>query len=177
MAQPAGQIELTASRAGWSEKLNLLSSRLDYGIMVVLHGPRGTGKTQLACCLIRDACLAEVPAQYTTAIGFFLHVRAAFSGGPDTERAVIQAYLSPGLLVIDEIHERGNTPWEDRLLGHVVNERYANLRSTILVTNETAQAAAKNLGASITDRVRECGWFVACDWPSFRDGRIMKDAP
>ena len=165
-----GLVELPEARAGWTEKLNSLSNRLDEGIMAVLHGPRGTGKTQLACCIIRNACLAEVPAYYTTAIGFFLHVRASYGGGPDTERAVVQAYLSPGVLVIDEVHERGNTPWEDRLLGHVIDQRYANLRTTILVTNETAEAAAKNLGSSITDRVKECGWWVACDWPSFRGG-------
>ena len=170
MAQAVGQVDLPEERAGWTENLNLLSSRLDEGIMAVLHGPRGTGKTQLACCLIRNACISELSAHYTTAIGFFLHVRAAFGGGPDTERAIIQGYLLPGLLVIDEVHERGYSPWEDRLLGHVVNERYANLRTTILVTNQTAEDAAKNLGESITDRVRECGWFVECDWPSFRGG-------
>ena len=160
----------TELRAGWSEKLNLLSSRLDEGIIAVLHGPRGTGKTQLACCLIRDACLADLTGYYTTALGFFLHVRAAYGGGPDTERAVVQAYLSPALLIIDDVHERGNTSWEDRLLAHVVNERYANLRSTILVTNQTVDTAIESLGQSITDRVRECGWFVDCDWPSFRGG-------
>lgn len=170
MAPALGRVDLPEARAGWTEKLKLLSSRLDEGIMAVLHGPRGTGKTQLACCLIHDSCLAEVSAIYTTAIGFFLHVRAAFGGGADTERAIIQAYVAPGLLVIDEVHERGYSAWEDRLLGHVVNERYANLRTTILVTNQTAEVAAKNLGSSITDRVKECGWFVSCDWPSFRGG-------
>ena len=168
MSKVAGRVDLPESRSGWSQKLDLLASRLDEGIMVVLHGPRGTGKTQLACCLVRDACLAELTAYYVTAMGFFLHLRSSFGDGPENERSIVKAYLSPVLLVIDEIDDRGKSAWEDRLLGYVVNERYANLRTTVMVTNETAEVAAKNLGSSITDRVRECGWFVECDWPSFR---------
>lgn len=170
MAAKAAVSDLPEHRAAWSEKMGAIRAKLDQGIVVVLHGPRGTGKTQMACCLIREACMAEAVGYFTTAMGFFLHVRAAYGGGSDSERKVVQAYLSPHVLVIDEVNERGNSEWEDRLLGHVINERYAAMRSTILITNQTVAAAAKSLGTSITDRIRECGWFVECNWPSFRGG-------
>jgi DNA replication protein DnaC len=168
MASRAALADQPEQRAGWNEKMAAILAKLDQGIIAVLHGPRGTGKTQMGACLIREACLLGEPSYFTTAMGFFLHVRSSYGGGPDSERAVVAAYLSPTVLVIDEMHERGNTDWEDRLLGHLVNERYAAMRSTILITNQTVDAAAKSLGTSITDRVRECGWFVECDWPSFR---------
>ena len=101
-------------RAPWSEKLRVVSDAIGGGMLVVLHGPRGTGKTQLACNLIHAACHRELPARYTTAIEFFLHIRTAF-GGTTTEQTIVNGYKRPALLVVDELHVRGNTAWEDRL--------------------------------------------------------------
>ena len=153
----------------WLDQLLEISEEIGSGFIVVLHGARGTGKTQLAVNLIREACIEQRPARYTTAMSLFFALRATYK--PDegrTEAAVVRDYVEPQLLVVDEIHERGESSWEDRTLGHILNERYARCLDTVLVTNETAKAAAESLGASITDRVRECGWLVSCDWPSFR---------
>ena len=54
------------------------------------------------------------------------------------------------------------------MLTHIVNERYAANLDTIIVTNESLEAAQRSLGQSIVDRIRESGAFVACNWPSFR---------
>lgn len=157
-----------------------------------LVGNRGGGKTRLGIALGRMAihkCLIDpayaasqndpnepvgdtirrnTPVRYTVALGFFLELRSAFGDRDHTERDVLQSYIDPNLIIIDEVQERGNTPWEDRMLTYLIDQRYAAKRDTVLIGNLTPDALAKSLGESIVSRLQECGEIVVCDWPSFR---------
>lgn len=155
-----------------------------------LVGNRGGGKTRLGIALGRmaihkflvadsqrtdrddwpviDPGPSATPVRYTVALGFFLELRSAFGDRDHTERDVLQSYIDPNLIIIDEVQERGNTPWEDRMLTYLIDQRYAAKRDTVLIGNMTPDALAKSLGESIVSRLQECGEIVVCDWPSFR---------
>jgi DNA replication protein DnaC len=156
----------------WQEKYKALKSRLGKGFCVVLSGRRGTGKTQMAACLCWDACRQRMRTRFVTAMDIFLDVRASYHKNGPTEKEVIGRYTTdrtaPVLLVIDEAHERGESPWEDRMLAHIVNKRYGEQLDTLILTNDEPTAATKSLGPSITDRIREVGAVVRCEWDSFR---------
>lgn len=108
------------------------------------------------------------PCIYTTAMGLFLDIRSTYGRGSGSEKEIIERLCVPQLLVIDEIQERSNTDWENRILTHIIDQRYAALRDTIIIGNLTTETLSSTLGASFTDRLYECGLIVECKWRSFR---------
>lgn len=162
---------------GWKKTLDFLIGRMGKGFVIVLHGSRGTGKTQLAVNAIYHACRCHHACRYTTAMDFFLQLRSTFRKDSDeSERGILSelgGYGGPPerriqFLVIDEAHERGKSEWENRQFTHIFDHRYRAKLDTLLITNEVAESAAESLGASITDRAYETGGFLECDWPSIR---------
>lgn len=163
---------------GWLAGVALGCPVIESGGILVLHGKRGTGKTQMAAEIARtkrfpfDAGTKADPkrsAHYQTAMRFFLTVRATFKKGSDkTELEIIDRMTEPGLLVIDELQERGETAFEDRLLTHLIDARYGAKRPTILIANLTKDELGKSLGPSIVDRIRENGRCIDFTWNSYR---------
>ena len=157
----------------WLDARNDVCKRVEGGgALIVLCGPRGTGKTQIATDAGGQVCYAlpnqDTPAVYETAVGAFVSIRAAMKGD-EGEEAAIRRLVAPTLLVIDDFQDRGETEWEDRILTHVIDRRYQDpAKSTVVITNLSPEAAATSLGPSVMDRVRECGAFIECRWESFR---------
>lgn len=152
----------------WAAAYAKLCGRLGKGFTVVLHGLRGNGKTQLAVAVLRRACERGLRGKFTDAMSMFIRLRESYRDGGPRESAVIQDFIAPAVLVIDEAHERAESAWEDRTLTYIVNKRYEAMKDTMLITNETETAAAQSLGQSITNRMLEGGAFIHCNWPSFR---------
>jgi DNA replication protein DnaC len=137
--------------------------------IVALIGTRGTGKTWLACGLVLDFCRAGRRAFYMNAMDYFLELRSTFDDGSKmTQAKVEEKYLRPALLVLDEVHERGDTAWEDRTLTRIVNKRYEAELATVLISNQTPEQFAERVGASIADRIHDGGGVIRCEWPSLR---------
>jgi DNA replication protein DnaC len=162
----------------WLAGIALSAPVIEQSGILILHGKRGTGKTQMAAEIARakrfplDAGTKADPkrsAHYQTAMRFFLTVRATFKKGSDkTELEIIDRMTEPGLLVIDELQERGETAFEDRLLTHLIDARYGAKRPTILIANLTKDELGKSLGPSIVDRIRENGRCIDFTWNSYR---------
>lgn len=172
----------------WLAGLALSHPIIEGGGILILHGKRGTGKTQMAAELARakrfpvDAGAKAEPkwpdhyrpdakrsAHYQTAMRFFLTVRATFKKNSDkTELEIIDRMTEPGLLVIDELQERGETAFEDRLLTHLIDARYGARRPTILIANLTKEQLGPALGPSIIDRASENGKRIDFTWSSYR---------
>ncbi len=138
--------------------------------ILALIGRRGTGKTAMGCGLTLEFCRAGRPALYAQTMDYFVALKATYSRDSQHDESQIEAkYLRPELLVIDEIHERGDTKWEDRMLRRLIDKRYATgNRSTLLIANLTPETFAESMGDSITDRVRDGGGLVVADWASLR---------
>lgn len=87
----------------------------------------------------------------------FLDVRSTYGHTERTERQVLATYIDTPLLVLDEIQERGDTAFEDRLLNYVIDKRYDAKRETVLISNLTLPEFGKSIGNSIASRPTECG--------------------
>jgi chromosomal replication initiation ATPase DnaA len=153
----------------WQQKFKALKERLGTGILVALLGIRGCGKTQMAVELIRATCGKQKNAIYTTAMEIFVSLRDSYKL-QESEQQVLRRYQSPSLLVIDEIQERGETAWEDRLLTAIIDYRYSMMKDTILISNQTEDMFKTSVGTSVSSRMTETGGIVECNWPSFRTG-------
>jgi SpoVK/Ycf46/Vps4 family AAA+-type ATPase len=133
--------------------------------IVVLYGKRGGGKTRMAA----ELAFMVGSSQYRTAMRFFLEVRSTFRKGSErSEMEVIDELAKADLLILDEIQERGETAFEDRLLTHVIDARYSAMKPTILIANLAKSDLAESLGKSIVDRARENGKSIEFNWPSYR---------
>lgn len=152
----------------WREKVESLCGLIGGGFLVALIGNRGTGKTQAAVVAAIRAIKVERTALYCKAMEIFLDIRATYKREDRTELDALAKYLGPQLLIIDEIQQRGETPFEDRILAYLVDKRYDAMVDTILLGNLNPKALKDALDPSITDRLRETGGIMEFAWKSFR---------
>jgi DNA replication protein DnaC len=151
----------------WPVNFRKIMARVDNGGIVALIGPRGTGKTRLACEAIRN--YAPESASYVTAMGLFLRIRSTFGKkAGESESDIERELTSARLLVLDEVQERGGSAWEDRLLTHIIDVRYGAMKPTIILANLLEDAIAAQLGDSIVSRMQETGGVLAITGPSHR---------
>lgn len=151
----------------WRNRLERIKTRASNGGNMILIGNRGGGKTRLAAEACRD--LHPTKCRYATAIGLFLRLRASFRRtATETEAEIVNELAGAPLLVLDELQERGESEWEDRILTHLIDERYARMLGTILIANLKPGELADHLGPSIADRMRETGGMVEITEESHR---------
>lgn len=159
---------LVTCEGPWGDALTRLSSRAGEGYIVALLGPRGTGKTQMAVEALRHQIFAKGrTGRYVRAMDIFLSIKNTYDGD-GSEHGVLQAFARPDLLVVDEIQERGETAWEDRMLTHLLDSRYGMVKDTIIIGNQTQDAFAESIGESVYSRLTETGGWINCNWKSFR---------
>jgi len=160
----------------WQACRKKLGANLGKGIMIAMLGDRGTGKTQLAVDLVRQACECGHPATYVIAIPFFLELRADCAA--DALNA-LERYVAPPLLVIDELGLRSHSRWEDNTLTTLFDLRYGGLKDTLLLSNEKPDRFAETIGKSTMQRLLERGGHLtpngiilctkANKWENFRE--------
>lgn len=153
----------------WVAKRSAAWEIVQQGGIVALIGSRGTGKTQLAAELVVRACRDAKRAQYAKAMDFFVELRTSFKAdGEGDETSIMQRYIRPWLLVLDNVDRRGGSEWEDRMLTHLIDKRYDLGVATILIANLDLAAFADHVGADVIDRIRDGGGLIVADWPGFR---------
>jgi DNA replication protein DnaC len=164
------------ARAGYGQASAQLCKLLDAPGIVALCGPHGTGKTHMACGLIRAFCRRVKSALYCRAVDFFNDHKSTF--GPmatSALRNVVERYQAPALLVIDEYDLRADSCWEAIQLNSVIDWRSGNLRSTLVLANRWGDDLERQLGERIVDRMRQDGGKVLCNWRTLR-GRLNRPA-
>ncbi|MBS0187935.1 MAG: ATP-binding protein [Planctomycetes bacterium] len=153
----------------WAEahrKLSELTARA--GSIVILTGAHGTGKTHLACDIIKGYC-ATGSARYETWADIGRRWREAIvSKDGESERRVLTELDRPSLLIIDEIEVGKDGEFADRNMRELLDRRYRNLKTTVLLSNLSPEALEARLDPSVLSRISETGGIIVCDWASFR---------
>ncbi len=155
----------------WAEKFKKISDEMSLGkgVTVALVGERGNGKTQLAVELMRVATGQLKTALFATAMRFFITVKTSYRREAEkTEASIMAEFGKPQLLIIDEIGKRSDSEWENNMLFELLNQRYNDMRDTILICNKSKADFKEYIGPSIASRMNETGGIIQCDWPSFR---------
>jgi DNA replication protein DnaC len=141
---------------------------------VVFMGGVGLGKTHLATALAYEGCLAGHSALYTTAVDIVNTLTAAQV--TNRLKAELKKYLSPDILLVDEL---GYLPIDKSgadLLFQVFSQRY-EVGSTIITTNQAYKNWAKifnndaTLTSAVLDRLLHHAETVTVEGKSYR----MKD--
>lgn len=130
----------------------------------VMLGNAGTGKTHLACAIIREA-----GGKYRTAPEIVEEMRRAKSfTANDTEADIIQYYGHVSLLVIDEIGRGIAATDEKYMLYQILNARYNTRKPTILISNLGKSDFLQYIGVATADRLVESAEILEMNGESYR---------
>ena len=131
---------------------------------LVLIGSAGTGKTHLACAIIREA-----GGKYRTAPDIVEEMRRAKSfTANDTEADIIKYYGHVPLLVIDEIGRGIASTDEKYMLYQILNARYNTRKPTVLISNHKKADFLQYIGVAAADRLVESAEIWELNGESYR---------
>lgn len=141
------------------------------GQSMIFCGLTGTGKTHLACSIansvIRDH---HKTALFITLSRAFRLVKETYGKKSDTEQSVIDSFVRPDLLVLDDAGVQFGSDTERNITFDIVNERYERMKPTIITSNLSAEDLSQYLGDRVLDRMKENGGkVVVFDWQSNRE--------
>lgn len=147
------------------------AERFKQGGGLVFCGKPGTGKNHLACA-IANSVIEQHQAEVfiTTAMRIIRKVKSTWDRNAEmTEEDVIRVYCQKDLLIIDEVGVQFGTDAEKIILFEIINERYAQMLPTILISNLTESELSNYIGERIIDRMKEGqGAVIKFDWDSYR---------
>jgi DNA replication protein DnaC len=177
-AKTAGQKDVLSIARGYAENFD---DHFKAGRCLIFSGKVGCGKTHLSCAIGRS--ILERPfvdtgtwrndswhsVKYTTAAEVISEIRSTWGKRELREADVFKSFARPHLLVLDEVGVQCGSKDERRLLEVVIDNRYRDLRPTIVCSNLSKSEMSEFIGERGYDRLRENGGLlVVYDWESHR---------
>lgn len=149
---------------------NRFDEMLELGTSIVMVGKPGTGKTHLAAAIAQQVIRAGRSAHFTTIGRLIRSVKSTYShGAPHSEEQMIQSYVEPDLLIVDEVGVQRGTETERMIITEVFGQRYEAVRPTIVIGNCEADDLGEQLGDRVISRLTEGGGpFIVFDWTDYR---------
>ena len=133
-----------------------LAERVAGGTGLYLHGGPGTGKTTLACAIVRVLVSEGYRVEFTTAPALIDAMRDRRA----EDRARTDQLAKCRVLVLDDIGMESPTAYASERLHHILSERLGAMRPTVYTSNyrrgEIAQRyAGSKAGTAIASRLNE----------------------
>jgi DNA replication protein dnaC len=147
-------------------KARLFIKAIKYGSFqtLIFLGNVGTGKTHLACGIIR-----ECGGLYRLAPVIVEELRRAKSfKSTETETDILNKYGRINLLIIDEIGRSVSATDEQYMIYQIINERYNRRKPTVLISNQTKKDFLQHVGIATADRLIESAEVVELTGKSYR---------
>lgn len=147
------------------------------GTSLILVGNYGTGKNMLAALIAQDIARAGFTALHTKVSRLIREIRGTWNGRGD-EKEAVRSFSLPDLLIIDEVGVQAGSDTEERLLTEIIDDRYEELKPTILLSNLPVRELERYLGPRVMDRFCEGGSRVLeFTWSSWRRRNQAKIIP
>jgi DNA replication protein DnaC len=148
------------------------------GRCAIFSGAPGRGKTHLAIAIAYRAIQNGCEAYFTTADDLIGALSSAVEAG--TLEDVLEPYLHPHVLVIDELGYQSYAADAANVLYRVVNDRYLRGRPMIFTTNKPLSALGGllhdgDLAEAILDRMLERGTHFVLRGPSYRTRHLTTE--
>jgi len=122
------------------------------GQTLIYCGTLGTGKTRLASAMLQSLG----SGRYVRAVDISRDVRHSFNGNSAlSERDVVDGFVEPELLVIDEVGVQSGGNHEKLLITDIIDRRYGELKPTVILSNLPESELSHVFGARAWDRLME----------------------
>lgn len=167
LAEEEGQQRALRVARAYADEWDTMRKR---GTCLIFSGEAGTGKTHLACAIANAVIRRGSAALFMTVSDAMRAIKRSYDRDQGvSESDAIAALVEPHLLILDEVGMDYGTEHSKALLFDLMNKRYEQLRSTIVLTNLDAAALREYFGERIMDRLREGGGkFLPFKWESHR---------
>lgn len=143
-------------------------SNLKNGRCLVLSGETGLGKTHLSFAIFRALAANGFRVERRTISRMFDEIRATYRRQHSDERTTLQvmdSFVVPDLLILDEIGRQRGTEDERGLTDRILDERYEAMRPTLLISNLDKNGIIDYIGDTRWRRIAEGGGsFVKFNW-------------
>lgn len=164
---------------GQNRALRICQGYLDHflenaskGHGLFFSGRPGTGKTHLACAVLKGVISLNSSGLYATLEQIFTDVKATWNSNSETQKQYLNRLAVLDLLVIDEIGANRNiSAREKEIFFSIINDRYERQKPTVLITNLAfrGEDSFENfVEERIADRIFEACSAVVFDWESYR---------
>lgn len=151
------------------------------GACLVFVGGLGAGKNHLAYAIANCVMNSGYKALFYTAFNIFLELndtRLKGYAGPG-QKAIMDKFTAPDLLIIDEIGVQSKTVFEENVIFNIINNRRNLWKPVILMSNCTSARIMDYIGPRCLDRLKEGSKKGECvlyfKWPSYRS-MVVDDA-
>lgn len=125
-----------------------------FGSMVLANkGPRslfvagdiGTGKTFLTSCLCADLLRKGQRLLWRNVSDVLREIRASYDNRKTSEEEVLNRFIEPPLLVLDDLGKERPTEWAMEQLFSIINARYDRNKPMVITTNYGGADLVKRL--------------------------------
>ncbi|ENV69764.1 ATP-binding protein [Acinetobacter towneri] len=138
---------------------------------MIMTGRTGTGKTHLACAMIRNILHLGGFARYITSEDMANSIANAWTQPDSSESTEIYRFTEYDLLIVDEYGLHDQHENRLKLVHKVLYSRYDAKKPTIVISNFTTDELNKNLGDRLWSRFQHDGLTVVeCNWQDSRIG-------
>lgn len=143
------------------------------GLIFVGNGCVGTGKTHLACAIANNLLDRNYPVKVINVTKMIYQMKEDFK---------VDQYVKVPILLIDDLGKETGTQWVCEMLYMIFNERYENMKPTIITTENGLDDIRKNYivkdgdqiidkGKSIVSRLTEDFIYIPLTGEDYRQRR------
>ena len=160
------------------------ASHRERGDGLYIEGTNGTGKTHLAAAIALQLISEGIPVICKTSGDLLLDIRKTFDSSEGvSEGQVLDVYKKVDLLIIDDLGKEQCSDWSMSTLYSILNDRYEDMKPTIVTTNYNRDALIKALTPkgcdaskiiAIISRLRETSTVMTMAWTDARGREDMR---
>jgi DNA replication protein DnaC len=132
-----------------------------------LFGPAGTGKTHLAVMVAQEV----EGVQFVKVPKLLLSLKANFDGKGYENELIIDRLAKLPVLVLDDLGAEKASEWVAETMYILIDERYGNMKPTIITSNHSLSELSERLGDRIVSRIMEMCRVIEIKTSDKRKGR------
>ena len=151
--------------------------RYNKGDGLYIEGTNGTGKTHLAAAIALQLIGEGIPVICKTSTDMLADIKKAYDSKEIAESKVLDVYKATDLLIIDDLGKEQCSDWSMTTLYAILNDRYEDMKPTIVTTNYSADDLVKALTprgyddskiVAIISRLKETSTVLTMAWADYR---------